>query len=319
MAIRRVYLDQHAWIRLSAVRHGKLKDPALAEVLDIVRSSVDLGLASYPLSSAHYLETYRRGDPGSRRRLGTFMAETSRFHTIAGAPDVLRSEVQTALHRLAGLTPPPTPSVFGIGYAHAFGLPGPEYEDNTQLWGRLVSQVGREKAVEFWETTLLAGPSQRLPFADIKLPARVYDQRQLDYERQTAENLQKEGHSGDLARRLVLAQEAGDVFELVNELNADMGLDLQALLGTDDQMTAFILDLPAMGVISRMRWTSHQNPTFKRELNDLTDVTALGMAAAYCDIVVSEKHWGDVLNRFSNLYPARVVRRLADLPPALLT
>lgn len=318
VSVRRVYLDQFAWLQLSRVHYGKSTGTALDDVLAIVKSSVSMGLASYPLSAAHYQETYRRGDPESRRRLGAFMAEISQCHTIAGPADVLRSEVEIGLHHLAKLAPPPMTRVFGVGYAHAFGLESPDYETNEDLWRRLVGVMGREKAVELWETLLLTGPDERLPSGDIQLPTRTYDQRQLDFERQTAVTLQQEGHSADLARRLVLDQEAGDVIKLVCELNTQLGLDVNSLLGTDAQLTPFLLSLPAKGTISRMRYVSHQNPKFKRDVNDLTDLTALGMAAGYCDIVVAEKHWGALLDRFSDRYPARVIRRLTDLPQALV-
>jgi hypothetical protein len=55
------------------------------------------------------------------------------------------------------------------------------------------------------------------------------------------------------------------------------------------------------------------------QLGDLNDMTPLGMAAAYCDVVIAENQWGNVLQRHQANLTAKIIRSLADLPAQLLT
>ena len=45
---------------------------------------------------------------------------------------------------------------------------------------------------------------------------------------------------------------------------------------------------------------------------------ALGCAAAYCDVVVAENKWGDVLKRHRAHLHATVITNVADLPALLI-
>lgn len=56
---------------------------------------------------------------------------------------------------------------------------------------------------------------------------------------------------------------------------------------------------------------AHQNPQFAWAIGDLNDMMALGTAAAYCDIVVAEKKWGDVLQRNRKYLRATVITDVA--------
>ena len=105
MSLLRVYLDQNAWVRLSRQHYKREHDDRVAGVLALVLEASRTGRVSFPLSASHYEETWRRGDPGSRQRLGAFMAKVSRFHTIAGPVNLLETEVDGALRRLAGARP----------------------------------------------------------------------------------------------------------------------------------------------------------------------------------------------------------------------
>jgi hypothetical protein len=158
MALKRVYLDQRDWIRLARQHYGRANDEATADVLALVREASAAGLASFPLSAAHYFETYRQHDPERRRRLGAFMAEISRLNTIAGAPDLLEAEVEVAFRALAGAAPARQPRVFGRGAAHAFGQPDMRYFTDPDLERRAIAHLGTDRVFEFFETALLVGP-----------------------------------------------------------------------------------------------------------------------------------------------------------------
>lgn len=272
---------------------------------------------SFPLSAVHYKETLRRSDPASRQRLGAFMAEVSHFHTIASPVDLLAAEVRAGVRAHAGLDPEPAPRAFGRGVAHAFGQPRLPYLNDPETRRRAVARFGEEGLFLLFERALLAGPDKRLPTADIALPTRKYAQRQIDFEKDTTRRLKEWGHTSDKAHRLVLTQEALDVIDPLNDTAEELRLDLRSLM-TRDNLTAFMLALPAKGAICRMRMTAHEDPSFRWHIGDLNDMTALGTAAGYCDVVVAENHWGNVLRRHAPHLHAQVTSDLLNLPTLLL-
>lgn len=315
--LQHVYLDQRDWVRLARQHYGRQDEAGVAEVLAFILEASSTGRVSFPLSAAHYEETYRRRDPASRQRLGSFMAKVSRFDTIASPVDLLAAEVRAAVLAYAGREPAPTPVAFGRGFAHAFGQPGLPYMRDPELRRRAIARFGEEGLFDLFEGALLAGPDERLPTADMALPTRKFAQRQLDFEKETARRLRDWGHSSDRAHRLVLAQEAMDILDPLNDTAAALALDLRSLM-TGNNLTRFMLSLPAKGAICLMRMTAHEDQSFRWHLGDLNDMTALGTAAGYCDVVVAENHWGSILSRHRNHLYARVTSDLLELPALLL-
>jgi hypothetical protein len=314
----RVYLDQRDWVRLARQHYGNGHDEGIAGVLALVLEASSTGRASFPLSAVHYMETLRRGDPASRQRLGRFMAQVSRLHTMASAVDLLDREVAASLRTLAGLPPQPALGAFGRGVAHAFGQrPMPYFQEPDRL-ARAVARFGQEGLFTIFETAMLTGPGERLPWRGVALPTREYANRQLAFEEETTRSLIEGGHSSDRAHRLVLAQEAQDVLDPVNEQAPALGLDPRSLVASGQALTDFMLSLPAKGAICRMRMTAHENKTFRWHVGDLNDMTALGTAAGYCDVVVAENQWGSILRRHAPHLRAKVISDLKDLPALLV-
>lgn len=204
-----MYLDQNAWVRLARAHYGLDDDVPTIGALNAVRETLRLGLASYPLSWIHHFETYRKRDPAARRRLGQFMAEISDFHTLAGADALLDYEVTGALARVEGRPEPLGPRVFGRGHGHAFGRPDADLSEEP--FRTLVAQEGEAAVRNMLELEMLRGPDVALPHGDMHAPQHIGSQRQLDLENEVEKNLAIHGRGGDMANRIVLAQEAHDL------------------------------------------------------------------------------------------------------------
>ena len=318
MALKRVYLDQRDWITLARQYYGRTDDKEIADVLAFVREASSAGIVSFPLSSVHYEETWRQRDPGRRQRLGAFMAEISHFHTIADAPSLLEAEVHTSLCEMVGLKPTNRPRPFGLGVAHAFNTDKLSLFAAADAERHVIAQIGAEALFEFREAALLVGPPERLPANGIALPTRKFAQRQLDFERETAQKLQGWGHNSDRAHRLVLAQESQDIVELVNDEAAGSRIDMWSYISSRRTLTEFMLSLAAKGAICRLRMSAHEDPRFRWHIGDLNDMTALGTAAGYCDVVVAEKRWGSILRRHAAHLHAKVTSNLREMPELAL-
>jgi hypothetical protein len=118
---------------------------------------------------------------------------------------------------------------------------------------------------------------------------------------------------------MVLYQESQDVVEPLNRVAETLGIDVRSVVeGSQESWTSFMLSLPAKGTICRLRMSGHEDLGFRWHIGDLNDMTALGTAAAYCDVVIAEKHWASILNRHAADVRARVSSNLADLPKLLL-
>lgn len=310
----RIYLDQNAWIQLSRQRSGKSSDPAIARALEVVEKLASDRDALFPLSGSHYGETYKKGDPDARRRLGEFMFSIAGLERIADAPQLLADEVRTAASLQLSLAKPPPPKPFGRGLGHVFPEVGAMYE--TATMATAIARFGRPAIVESVELEMIAGPNFQLPAFGIARPNDQIPRRHLDFELDTRSRLLQQGLTSDLARRTIYAQEAMDVIEPLKEFLHVKRIDGGPLM-TDAGMTALLHAMPAKGAVVRMRASAHQNAHFKWAIGDLHDISALGTAAGYCDIVVCEKHWGSVLKRHAKNLNANILTSVCDLPDML--
>ncbi len=307
-----VYLDQNAWIQLARQSHGKSNSHTdLSAALGCIRRHAAAGTASFPLSSSHYFEVFKRGDPAARRRLGQFMASIAGADRIGDATQLLLAELATSLSLDLHLPPPPPPQPFGRGLAHLFSefnYDSPGLQAAIEAWGRAAVEA-------IVEQEMLSGPVFQLPDHGIARPNNEISQRHLNFELRTQRELQGTTDK-DLARRLVLAQEALDIVEPMKAFLAAHNVDAAPYL-TGEGLTRTLLSLPAKGAITRMRLSAHQNLNFRWAIGDLHDLVALGTAAGYCDIVVCEKQWGSILQRHQKHLKATILTHLRDLPEAV--
>jgi hypothetical protein len=90
-------------------------------------------------------------------------------------------------------------------------------------------------------------------------------------------------------------------------------------LDTHEGRLRFITSLPSLHVGYEMRATAHDNRDFRPKIGDMEDISALSVATAYCDAVVTEKMWGHILrqSRVNDVYGAVVLRDIKDLAPLL--
>ena len=326
--LTRVYLDQWVWIRLARAALGRPAEPEDADVLAVVRESVRLGLASYPLSPVHYKELAAGASPRQGHELAPVIAEISRHHTMIGpGNDVLSEELDRYLHRRFGRPAAVRAvQVFGQGFGHAFGDAGlsrPRLVAGDGGPPPVAPDVRRQLedlAAEITEYFLLAGPPEgaAVPGYDPRAHT-VYDQQFAEQETELARHLatvpRAKVRDVMYARALAL-----DVVPLLGPTLQHAGLPPDVLaLGGKAAATAMLRELPTLWATTELRRLQHENPARLWVPQDHGDLMALTMAIVHCDIVVFDKHWTAMARRAClDTANGTTLCRLRDLPARLM-
>jgi hypothetical protein len=288
-----IYLDQNKWIELARAFNGRHDGEQFKETLNLAFMSVDAGRAKFPLSSAHYMEVSKDGNAERRRRLATFMVELSERRSMISSPALMRSLVVAGLCQLLGrpneLGEPP---VFGRGLNWVFGehlLSATErfsYPFRASMLERYLDSDQETVEVLSDSPTLAHRPeAAALRKEEMKLATHAAVIR--DAIAPYGKEARRMSYSGSLfssiladfefaLRRLdiPLSQFYADPAEALKLIDFIPPLDIERdlVLGRD-----FHLDRKPAG-------------------NDMLDITAISMAIAYCDIVVTERFWEHIAN-----------------------
>lgn len=309
------------WISLGQARHGVKEGDRFRDALDFATYASANRLAMFPLSAGHYYETWkqRRGD--RRRRLGELMSEVSRHRTIAGYKSIVDAEIDAALRdRFATPTTPRTVDLFGYGVAHAFD--DPRLRDYREVIKQFPNLAGSEMwSADRWETEILCGPLQDLPFADIAQPDRSPAQSYAQSEKQLAAAIAGARKTGADQDGMIACHEIWGLLPVLVPALQRAGLSFEDLAASGaDGLTAFLLALPWRGAVLSMRRQAHREGYQNWNENDLNDVAYLGLGVAYCDILVAEKAWARRIRdcKLDERYEIIVIDDLQQLPRHLV-
>lgn len=312
MPPRLIYLDQNKWIEVARVANGK-GDPKLVPILEILRKSKRLGLNLFPLSLAHFMETNKRRELQSRKRLGELIWELSDNWTLAGPSAILQWELDRALAKSLNRRLEIRPfSLLGKGLRHASdhfkeaikldpSLPVP---DKVRTFYEELGNVLLDRSV-LTGVTPWGDPPER---PDLDKHGKKFNQDIAD------DRARLTAADPDLQRRATLAIELVSILKGLNAALEFHGITRAecSQLASQEAMTAFIDAMPSVRIHAflRLQWIRNQQlPTRPSDLNDWGYVAP---AAAYCDVVVTERQLASLLNRYPTK-KATVISELADL------
>jgi hypothetical protein len=325
--VKRVYLDQNKWIDLGGAHHGRPSGAVFADTARVLEAGRELGELSLPLSAVHYMETAIRRNYESRARLAETMIYFSRLDTIASTEDLIPPEIDRALSEIFGRPANPRPpQPFGRGVQHAFGHTEPLYTLPDELAHLVEDRVTFERdASEEMERFALIGPTpeQERQIEDYEPRSHLpigerYAQAQEDLRKRR----QAAGwHQGERAERLASAQAYSDYLDQINDRATKAGIDPVAIFESGaDQATRFLESVPTMFATSELERIRANASVKPWERQDLNDISALSVAAVYCDVVVTERTWVDAARRagFAERFGTIFLSRLEDLPETLV-
>ncbi len=312
MPPRLIYLDQNKWIELARAVKGK-SDSRLLQVLEILRESKRLGHNLFPLSLAHFMETNKRRELQSRTRLGELIWELSDNWTLAGPSAILQWELDRALAKSLNRRLEIRPfSLLGKGLRHASdhfkegikldpSLPVPDkVRTSYEELGNVLLDRSMLTGVTPW-----GDPPER---PDLDKHGKKFNQDIAD------DRARLSAADRDLQRRATLAIE---LVSILKELNA--ALEFHGItraessqLASQEGLTAFIDAMPSVRIHAHLRLQWIRNEQLPTRPSDLNDWGYVAPAAAYCDVVVTEKQLANLLNRGLQK-KATVITELTDL------
>jgi len=106
----------------------------------------------------------------------------------------------------------------------------------------------------------------------------------------------------------------GDIWEVLEERLSFHGISMHEFMALQERLYEFVQLVPSRRIDMHMMRQYGKNPQLPRKQSDLNDFGYLGYAAAYCDVVVAEKQFADLVNRGTLEKKAIVISKLRDLP-----
>lgn len=325
--MKRVYLDQNKWIDLGTAHHGRPGGEAFVDTARLLEAGRELGEVSLPLSAAHYMETAIRRNYESRARLAETMIFFSRLDTIAPTEQLIPFEIDRALREMFGRPANPRPlRPFGRGVQHAFGHTEPLYVLPDELAHLVENRVTFERdASEQMERFALIGPTpaqekeieDHEPRSHLPIGERYAEAQEDLRKRRHAAGW----HKGERAERVASAQAFSDHLDRINDQAISAGIDPGAIFeGGPDLATGFLESVPTMFATSELERIRANASVKPWERQDLNDISALAVAAVYCDVVVTERSWVDAAKRagFDEVFGSVFLSRLEELPGILV-
>ncbi len=325
MAGLRVYLDQNKWIDMAKAAVGHPEGARFSDVLQVARYGVKAGLAVFPLSSTHYIETLRTRSGRQRHDVGGVMNELSGLVTMVSSFDVLLGEIDRALRSRWGRPYAIREvAIFGHGPAHAFKEEPIRFHAPAAFEADDVTRaLIEERFTRLMEEEVLKGPREDFPYAGI-------DPHAGDSMRDG--HAREEQDLGELIRSLNRrggdfrdAWQARTLIELLEPINQSMlraGLDPQLFPGLGKSgMDSFLYDLPVASAVFEIRYRRHRNPVLRWRPQDLNDLHALSMAVVHCNVVVTERHVAGLMRdaKLDQRHSTVILTDLAELSRVLVS
>lgn len=293
-----VYLDQNKWIELALIFHGKDKSRTAKEILDSLRVAQEMRDLELPLSAIHYMETARISNAGRKERLGAVMWEFSKGTTIASFKRIIIHELEVALSAFFPQIKVGHFNLLGKGISHAYG---------EKFSYSLPEQLESE-----FERSTLTGKSNFIDGSPPEFRSITHREKfraHLAQLKEIKEELPKEKWD-DMLHAIVLA----DIREPLAEVMPKYGLGKEDFkeLGMKD-FKRLIDNMPSRKLELHLHRQVLKNPNYAPKLNDLEDWAGIGVASQYCDVVVCEKHFADLIKRDHFKTAARIETNLKNI------
>lgn len=307
-----VYLDQNKWIDLSRAYHGMTEGKKFQDVLTKIQTAVSNKSVIFPLSFQHYFETNKDPDVERRKRLARVMAEISQGISISPQERTMQWELEKALAKLYNEPIPKTLSMFGYGFPCALGI-------STEVPTDQFDET-RDKITSFETTFNLLVEDDNDEF---NAWAQEFETTHSELASKLEEFREKVKNLDKLSRkRAYVVHLATALQEEITEALSYFNKTPQELFSIGaEKLDSFWEDVPTLHVeIELNMGRNEQWRDRKIQPNDATDIAFLSTAIPYCDVLVVEKPFHNLIkqNELDKTYKTRVFSNINDLEGILM-
>jgi hypothetical protein len=312
-----VYLDTNKWIDLAKARLGRPDGERFKDALRALSGAVRSGIVVVPFSSEHVIELSAISNERQRLDVVEVLLDLSEGVSIADMGALLPREAARSVSRFWGeiyLGPDPEP--FGRGVQFAFGVDENDIADllkislpRAQLLHGLTSGTSALRG-------LLLGDSH----AEITRRLTVHRATWADGRNQSR------GRRGKVAPEMLVRIHAAELTDNIQDTLViccrACGKSLGRLFASDgERVLDLILSIPTAEAMIRLGAEAERQRDRQLAPNDLTDLGFLSPAIVYCDILVMERFWADMVRRtgLDVKHGTSVITDLAELPLELQT
>lgn len=298
-----IYLDQNKWIELAkGIIQGEKRILDLKKRID---EKIQLHEWAFPVSLIHLAETMKRQDISSRNNVLNLMYELSNGYSICDAFDVGNLEFDCLIHGNDNRVTNLIPKVIIDDYANLIGL------SNDEILDSVIASESRSgpidiKNIEFATNVMKVLKKHRCIFdyvaeraVELAKDEDYYHEHYLSAKKQFDNWIEFCKASDDYKRRKVLSDYVIKLFSAsfearISTLSQIEEKTIEVFLEKlkDDLETK---EIPhSFYVYSKLIYELFTNANRKIHSHDFYDITFLRVAIPYCDIVICEKHWGNV-------------------------
>ena len=307
-----IYLDQNKWIDLARAFYGKPEGDKYNTVLNLLQEKVSSGEIILPISTIHIIETSRKADIESRKRLSEFIAPMTKSYGILPNFMIRDQEIENAIMQKIGKDKinKISESVIKKGIYQMLGL---EFEDDSII--EIFNQFSLNNEIS---DKVIAKIMIDLIDRELLDAIREEDEKAAkEYEITTKKN--QASLSKEMRLRLAISEMMNTTFlhKIIEQLNKH-GIEVKQfsnlLLNIDDWKN-FIFSMPSIDLWINLHVLRDSNKDKVVHRNDSSDIAFLSVAIPYCDVVVTEKFWTHLLvsNRFDKKYNTTVLSDVNEL------
>lgn len=295
-----IYLDQNKWIELARIINGIDKSERAAALVQEINIALSVGYI-FPLSAIHIMEFSRIKDAGRRSRLGKVMWQFSQGFTLAPQREIVSREIEVAFSQMGFNVNPRELKLIGRGIPHAFA----EKNENP-----IIAAFADEV-----DEAMLTG-NKELDIDPVQFSSQKHRENFSNH--LISLNTQKHELPKSLWENWLYAIAMKDIAQPLYEVMCKHSIPNSMLSDWgENEFKEFLNRIPTRKLDIHLHRQVLKNPQYKSKLSDLEDWAGLGIAMCYCDLVICENHFADLVSRDNNKTKARVTTSIYELFPIL--
>ena len=327
----RIYLDQNKWIHLLQEHEGDTPDnyPDFSDALEFVEEHAQDDSVVFPIDSIRLQEAAARGDSDGRSTLYDYLWEISGGWGYAPVTSVMVAECREAVRRRTGMGDQLEDEVIGRGIAHIEGVPLHRIRHESGEW--LLDQIDDEDVDSAYEIV----QSYEL-YDEIISGDGLEGLRELHDTEELAETLEgwdeeirEEYADTDRQRRASMVKHYVQIIHPeFSKWWTQVGFPPLAIPVSpedwDEYMRrgrgaetaeSFLREFGFHYCFNELRFRRALEKT-EFSANDVRDLHALSIAIPYSDVVVCEKHFGNLAlqSNLDEVFDTTILTDLSGLP-----